>query len=144
MAYKTSELKQIIRHALITDSTVFGLVDIRIATAHRKDADAPTATMPEIIVGFRGGQEFGSSPVARRTFFLYGYSNRSQSEAEEVYEAAADVLRRTGHGAPPNEAGDPCFEACGYFIPQGQPLEGWNPVAEAWFTRGSWLGWQKG
>lgn len=145
MPYKVSELKQIITHALLHDGTVVDLVADRVFTAHNEDPDDATISQPTCIIEFRGGQEFSSSPIARRRFFLYGYSKRSQAEAEAVYEAAKEALRRgVGHHAPPDESGDPCFDSCGYFWELDGPMEGKNPQARAWFTRGTWQAWQNG
>ena len=77
--------------------------------------------------------------------FLYGYSNRSQDEAEQIYEAAQEVLDRgSGHPAPPDELGAPCFASCGYFQESDGQFDGFNEQVGAWFTRGQWVAWQFG
>lgn len=145
MAYSVRQLKQILRHHLLLDGAVVALASTRVFTAHGRDTEQATREYPTLITEFRGGFEFTSAPVARREFYLYGYSNVSQDQATELYEAAADVIRRdAGLVAPPDESGGPCFNSCGYFIPRNVVMEGWNPQSAAWFARGTWFGWQIG
>ncbi len=145
MPYDAREMKQILRHNLLLDATLVDLVAHRVFTAHGRDTEEATRHFPTLIVELRGGSEFEAAPVARRQLFLYGYSNVSQDQASEIYGAAADVIRRgVGLSPPVDGSGDPCFDSCGYFTPQNVVLDGWNSQIGAWFTRGSWIGWQIG
>ncbi len=145
MAYSIRQLKQILRHNALQDGAVVELVGTKVFTSHDKNTQESTRTQPTAIFEFRGGNEFESAPVARREVFIYGYSNTSQDQADEVYEALADVVRRGGGlNAPPDENGDPCFDSCAYLVPAPTVRTGYNDNVDAWFTRGTWFAWQVG
>ncbi len=142
--YKVSELKQILSYHVGRDPSVFALVEDRVYTAHGKDTEEASRQSPLVIFDFRGGLTQKSAPVARRTFHVYAYSNRSGHEAGRLYEHVAEVLRLEGLGAPPDENGDPCFAQCGYFIEADAQVEGWSSVTSSWWVRGTWQGWTFG
>jgi len=144
MAYSVRQLKQILRHHVLRDETVVSLVGRRVFTALDRNTEEQTRQQPVAIFEFRGGSEYSSAPVARREMYVYGYSNTSQDQADEVYEALADVLRRNGLTAPLDSGGLPCFDSCGYFLPANVVLTGYNSDVNAWFSRGTWLAWQVG
>lgn len=145
MAYSVRQLKQILRHHALKDEALLKLVGRRVFTAHDKNSAEATRAEPTAIFEFRGGNEYESAPVARRELFVYGYSNVSQDQADEVYEAIANLIRRgAGLTAPPDENGDPCFDSCAYFIPANVVRTGENPEVSAYFCRGTWFAWQVG
>lgn len=144
MAYEVSRLKQVLRHHLTADPALFALVRGQVFSGHGRDTEEASRVGPLVIVDFRGGIESEMAPVARRTFHLWAYSTEGPDHAGRVYEAAKVVLRRKGLGAPLDEAGDPCFAQCGYFIPGADELHGWNEVLGANYVRGTWQGWTFG
>ncbi len=140
----TSELREALRAALLADVAVVGLVENRVYTAHGRDTEEATRVHPVLILDFRGGSSLPSAPVQQRRVDVYGYSNRSAGQSEQVYVAARAALQNRGlHSGKVDALGDPCPSLCVYATETSGPVDGWNSLVDAWFTRGTFriLGW---
>lgn len=137
MALEITATMRVIRHNLMSDPDVYRIVGSSVFTAHTRDAEEATRLQPTVIIELRSGDVRISAPVARRTAWIYAYSNRSPDEARELYDAIAKVLRRRGLRGQLDAMGNPCDDMCLYAWEQNAVIEAYNDLASAWFTRGT-------
>ena len=122
---------QVIRAALVSDTSLYAVVADRVFGAHLEDPDAQAANYPLVILESTGGdlRRFGRLQVLAVS--LWAYSRTSAAEAQEIYRLASTVLqveRLTLSNVSQTVVGQET----------GRPDVGWNEATRAHFARGRW------
>lgn len=131
MANSLTNIVQVLRSLLISDSVVSGFVGDNIHTAHIYDADAGTVPMPCLILELESGFGMYNRTVQFQDYDLYAYSKISQAEAMQVYNAAYDALQACRLSLDG-------VSTKGLITERSRPVSGYNDRLMSWWVRGSW------
>ncbi len=140
----TLDMKAVVRHNLLQDPGVRAfIVDAGggVFSGHDRASLESSKRVPTVIMDVRGGKDFAQAPVGRKLWHLYAYSNKSEDEAGQLYEAVKAVMQRKGLVGRLDELGARCESVCVYAIEDDGPVDGWNEDVASWFKRGTWLVW---
>jgi len=132
-ASSTNELKHLLRDHLLRDANVSALVGLNVFGAHLEDADAGSVltSSPLVVFEMMSGHLRWHGAVATQVMDIYGYSKVSGDLAGRVYDAITlslhhSCIRKTG------------IDVTALCRETQRPIDGYNPVVDAWFVRGRW------
>lgn len=131
MANSTSDLLQSLRALLLSDATLFGLVDDRIRTAHVAENDGAAPGMPLVIVAPLGGSMPYSGALQVVSLEIYAYSKISEGEALAVYERVHSVLQAARIALDG-------LDLRGMLRETTRPRHGYNDALLAYYVRSTW------
>lgn len=122
---------QVVRAALVADTSFATLAGDRVYSAHLEETDAQGATYPLVILEQTGGNLIRVGRYQVLAVSLWAYSRTSAAEAQELYRLASVVLQverltlaNVDQKVVPQET--------------ERPVIGWNEVTRAHFARGRW------
>jgi len=131
LANSTSDLLQSLRALLLSDATLFGLVDDRIRTAHVAENDGAAPGMPLVIVAPLGGSMPYSGALQVVSLEIYAYSKISEGEALAVYERVHSVLQAARIALDG-------LDLRGMLRETTRPRHGYNDALLAYYVRSTW------
>jgi hypothetical protein len=138
MPISRTQVKQLVRQALLRDATVAASLGQAIHTEFPRTADYTSIPMPCAIIdvlGGRGGYEGGHDVMVCE---IYVYSRESQEQADTIYDQVYAALQavRLYDGTASN--GSRVITAAGYARETRRPDSGYNAEVGAWYARGQW------
>jgi len=132
VASSTEDVMQVLRHALVTDSTIAAVVGDNVWTSHVMDADAASVTIPCIVMSVEGGSSSYNGVLQFVTIDIYAYSKISQGQAASIYDKIYKVLQA-------NRLALDNVDAKGVITENERPSAMYNDSLKAWAMRGIWV-----
>lgn len=129
MGNNISDAMQLLRRVLINDLSIQNYVSGRVYTTHFIDYDSKTTPMPLIILEFDGGDANYGMGNQRVSVRIYTYSDKSSSEASEIYSLVYDAV----NGAVLKNNS---LTLSGYCYESSRPTTGFNNNVRGWYFTG--------
>lgn len=135
---RQSDIKQLVRLALLASPEIMSRTDQRIYTSHPRTPDATTLEMPCIIIDITSGTGQYSMGSTSALLDLYVYTRVSDGDADALYHTVYTTLQMARLANATQSNGARVLTAAGYMYETSRPVTGYNDRAGAWYALGKW------
>ena len=132
MSNQHSVAMQLIRRALLQNTSIVNAVEDRVHLDHFYSYEAQNTVMPAIIIDPRGGRAASGKSHQRLQIDIYVYDKQSAGRTEKIYDILYEALNcvRLYHSDTAQ---------AGYCKELFRPLSGYNNEIKAYFRRGTFV-----
>lgn len=127
-----SQLLQLIRLQLLSQSSVIDVVNERIHTTHFMDFDDLTRDLPAVILELSGGKMAYNQNFQSVSVHLYCYSAQNSAQALELSQICNNAL----HGIRLYHSD---IDMRGMLEETTRQIQGYNDSVRAWYCRSTYL-----